>query len=191
MIGSALACVLWGYFLYQGVIDPLGGIKTLWPLFGIANQMLAAIALTLCTVVLFKMKRERYAWVTIVPTVWLVVCTVTAGLAEGVQPEPGRRLRRPRAEVRQRDGGRHRCWRRPRRWTRWAAIVFNDYVDADAGGRCSRRMVVIMVVYGVIHCRQGAGHAADHHDRGRRPAGWRAAMTETLAQHGRGWSASG
>jgi len=80
MIGSALACVLWGYLLYAGVIDPLGGIWTMWPLFGATNQMLAAIALTLCTVVLFKMKRERFAWVTIVPTAWLVICTVTAGL---------------------------------------------------------------------------------------------------------------
>jgi carbon starvation protein len=80
VIGSALACVLWGYLLYAGVIDPLGGIWTMWPLFGAANQMLAAIALTLCTVVLFKMKRERFAWVTIAPTAWLVVCTVTAGL---------------------------------------------------------------------------------------------------------------
>jgi carbon starvation protein CstA len=80
VIGSALACVLWGYLLYAGVIDPLGGIWTMWPLFGAANQMLAAIALTLCTVVLFKMKRERFAWVTIVPTAWLVICTVTAGL---------------------------------------------------------------------------------------------------------------
>ncbi|HEY7581710.1 MAG TPA: carbon starvation CstA family protein, partial [Acetobacteraceae bacterium] len=77
VVGSAIACALWGYFLYQGVIDPLGGIWTLWPLFGTANQMLAAIALVLCTVVLFKMKRERYAWVTIVPTAWLVLCTVT------------------------------------------------------------------------------------------------------------------
>jgi carbon starvation protein len=80
VIGSALACVLWGYLLYAGVIDPLGGIWTMWPLFGAANQMLAAIALTLCTVVLFKMKRERYAWVTLAPTAWLVICTVTAGL---------------------------------------------------------------------------------------------------------------
>src|ERR1700690_1368494 len=77
LVGSALACLLWGYFLYAGVIDPLGGIWTMWPLFGSANQMLAAIALILCTVVLFKMKHQRVAWVTIVPTVWLVLCTVT------------------------------------------------------------------------------------------------------------------
>jgi carbon starvation protein len=69
----------WGYFLYQGVVDPLGGINTLWPLFGIANQMLAAIALTLSCVVLVKMKRERYLWIPALPTVWLVACTLTAG----------------------------------------------------------------------------------------------------------------
>src|SRR5208283_4539186 len=88
LIGSALACALWGYLLYAGVIDPLGGIYTLWPLFGAANQMLAAIALTLCTVVLFKMKRQRYAWVTIAPAVWLVVTTVTAGLEKVFSPDP-------------------------------------------------------------------------------------------------------
>ncbi|WP_372015387.1 carbon starvation CstA family protein [Pseudoxanthomonas sp. 10H] len=80
VIGTAGCVALWGYFLYQGVVDPLGGINTLWPLFGIANQMLAGIALMLCTVVLFKMKRDRYAWVTIVPTVWLLICTTWAGL---------------------------------------------------------------------------------------------------------------
>src|SRR5208337_3497100 len=88
VIGSALACAAWGYFLYQGVIDPLGGIWTMWPLFGTANQMLAAIALILCTVVLFKMKRQRYAWVTIVPTAWLVVCTLTAGLEKVFNANP-------------------------------------------------------------------------------------------------------
>jgi carbon starvation protein len=80
VIATGLCVAAWGFFLYQGVTDPLGGVNTLWPLFGIANQMLAAIALMLCTVVLFKMKRERYAFVTLVPSALLVVVTLTAGL---------------------------------------------------------------------------------------------------------------
>jgi carbon starvation protein CstA len=88
LIGSALSVALWGYFLFVGVIDPFGGIWTLWPLFGTANQMLAAIALTVCTVVLFKMKRERFALVTIAPATWLVVCTTTAGLEKVFSPDP-------------------------------------------------------------------------------------------------------
>jgi carbon starvation protein len=79
LLATGIAVAAWGYFLYQGVVDPLGGINTLWPLFGIANQMLAAIALILCTVVLVKMKRERYAWVTAAPCLWLLICTLTAG----------------------------------------------------------------------------------------------------------------
>ncbi len=79
LLATAICVGGWGYFLYQGVVDPLGGINSLWPLFGIANQMLAAIALTLACVVLVKMKRERYLWIPALPTVWLVCCTLTAG----------------------------------------------------------------------------------------------------------------
>ncbi|CCB63763.1 carbon starvation CstA family protein [Hyphomicrobium sp. MC1] len=79
IVATGIAVFGWGYFLYQGVVDPLGGINTLWPLFGISNQMLACIALLLGAVVLFKLKRERYAWVTLAPATWLGVCTLTAG----------------------------------------------------------------------------------------------------------------
>jgi len=79
LIATGLCVACWGYFLYQGVVDPLGGINTLWPLFGIANQMLAAIALTFACVCLIKMKRDRYLWIPLLPTVWLVICTLTAG----------------------------------------------------------------------------------------------------------------
>ena len=79
LVATALVVLMWGYFVYQGAVDPKGGIYSLWPLFGIANQMLAAVALLLCAVVLFKMKQQRYAWVAIVPAAWLFICTMTAG----------------------------------------------------------------------------------------------------------------
>jgi carbon starvation protein len=79
LLATAICVALWGYFLYQGAVDPLGGINTLWPLFGIANQMLAAIALMLATVVVVKLKRERFVWVPGIPAIWLIVCTLTAG----------------------------------------------------------------------------------------------------------------
>ena len=88
LVGTGLCVALWGYFLYQGVIDPLGGINTLWQLFGVGNQMLAGIALLLCTSVLVKMKRERYVWVTLVPTAWLLITTLTAGVEKIFHSDP-------------------------------------------------------------------------------------------------------
>ncbi|CAI3789844.1 Pyruvate/proton symporter BtsT [Pseudomonas sp. MM227] len=88
VIATAGCVTLWGWLLYQGVIDPLGGINTLWPLFGISNQMLAGIALMLATVVLIKMKRQRYIWVTMLPAVWLLICTTTAGFIKLFDANP-------------------------------------------------------------------------------------------------------
>ncbi|PZQ18745.1 MAG: carbon starvation protein A [Rhodanobacter denitrificans] len=147
LIATALCVACWGYFLYQGVVDPLGGINTLWPLFGIANQMLAAIALTLCCVCLIKMKRDQYVWIPLVPTVWLLICTLTAGfqkvfhddvrigflaharkysdaLAQGQVLAPAKSLD---------DMNR---------------IVFNDYVNAGLAATFMT-IVVIVVVFGI------------------------------------------
>ncbi len=88
VLATAGCVALWGYLLYQGVIDPLGGINTLWPLFGISNQMLAGIALMLCTVVLIKMKRQQYVWVTLLPAVWLLICTTAASLIKLFDANP-------------------------------------------------------------------------------------------------------
>lgn len=155
LIGSALSVTCWGYFLYQGVVDPLGGINTLWPLFGISNQMLAGIALTLCTVVLFKMKRQRYAWVTILPTTWLLICTLTAGLQKVFHPTPSigflahgklfgdavaaGKVLTPAKTIAEM----HR-------------VVLNDYVDASLAF-VFVVVVLSMVVYGVISIRKALG----------------------------------
>ncbi|MFT3966727.1 MAG: carbon starvation CstA family protein, partial [Sphingobium sp.] len=88
IVATGLCVASWGFFLYQGVTDPLGGVNTLWPVFGISNQMLAAVALMLATVVLFRMKRQRFAWVTVVPTAWLLLCTLSAGSLKLLSGDP-------------------------------------------------------------------------------------------------------
>jgi len=152
VVGSALACVMWGYLLYAGVTDPYGGIWTMWPLFGATNQMLAAIALTLCTVVLFKMKRERWAWVTAVPTLWLLVCTLTAGLQKAFSPNPKVGFL-SHAEKFGTALNAQQVLAPAKSLAEMRRIIFNDYLDATMA-MLAVAIVVTVAAYGVVRIRQ-------------------------------------
>lgn len=152
LLATALAVGAWGYFLYQGVTDPLGGINTLWPLFGISNQMLAAIALTLATVILFKMKRQRFAWVTVLPTSWLLICTMTAGWQKMFDADP-RIGFLAHAQIFSDAAARGVVLAPAKSMAEMGRIVFNDRIDA---GLCALFMTALLgiVAYGIGACRQ-------------------------------------
>ncbi|CAJ0884574.1 Peptide transporter CstA [freshwater sediment metagenome] len=157
LAATGIAVTGWGYFLYQGVIDPLGGINTLWPLFGIANQMLAAMALTLCVVVLYRMKRERYAFVAIIPTAWLYICTMTAGLEKIFHDDPRIGfLSHARKFAAALDKG--QLLAPAKTVEEMQRVIFNDYVDA---GLCTIYILLVLSILGFALRAIRAARAAD------------------------------
>ncbi len=150
LTATGLCVAAWGYFLYQGVVDPLGGINTLWPLFGIANQMLAGIALVLATVVLFKLKRERYAWVTVLPTIWLLICTLSAGWLKvfSDNPKVGFLAHAHKYEAAL---AKDEVLAPAKSLVQMQQVVFNDYVDATLAFGFIL-LVVSIVLFGIQAC---------------------------------------
>ena len=147
IVATALCVTGWGYFLYQGVVDPLGGINTLWPLFGIANQMLAGIALTFASVTLIKMKRERYLWVTLMPTAWLIVCTLTAGWQKVFSATPGIGFL-AHANKFSDAAAKSQILVPAKTLDDMQRVIFNDYVDATLAGMFML-VVIATIVFGL------------------------------------------
>jgi carbon starvation protein len=142
LIATVLCVGGWGFFLYQGVTDPLGGVNTLWPVFGISNQMLAAIALMLATAVLFRMKRDRYAWVTMIPTAWLLICTITAGTLKIFSGDPKVGFL-AHADIFSGAIARGEVLAPAKSMAQMHSIVFNDRIDA---GLCAFFMFVVVSI---------------------------------------------
>jgi len=124
VFASALIVAGWGYFLVQGVLDPLGGINSLWPLFGISNQLLAAVALCVGTTLIIKSGKARYAWVTLLPLAWLLTATLTAGWQKVFAVDPRLGFLSHAAALAQQvaDGSMEAG--------RAARLIFNDRLDA-------------------------------------------------------------
>ncbi|WP_414902254.1 CstA-like transporter-associated (seleno)protein [Sphingomonas flavalba] len=155
LAATGLCVAAWGYFLYQGVTDPLGGVNTLWPLFGISNQMLAAVALMLGTVVLFRMKRQRFAWVTMVPAGWLVLCTGYAGLLKlfSADPRVGFLAHAAKFRAALDDGA---LLAPAKDVGEMRRIITNDYVDAGLTA-LFLAVVAAILVFAVRACRDSLG----------------------------------
>ncbi|NWK78073.1 carbon starvation CstA family protein [Aquitalea sp. LB_tupeE] len=147
LVATGLAVAGWGYFLYQGVVDPLGGINTLWPLFGIANQMLAGIALILATVVLIKMQKLRYVWVTALPTLWLLIVTLVAGWQKLFHASPKISFL-AHADKFSAAAAKGEVLAPAKNLAQMQQIIFNDYVDATLTAMFIA-VVVAMLVFSV------------------------------------------
>ena len=143
VISSAMFVAMWGYFLYQGVLDPLGGINSLWPLFGISNQLLAAVALCVGTTVIIKTGRARHAWVTLLPLAWLVTVTLTAGWQKLMSPNPALGfLAKAKALTNALASGALPAGRTAADVRR---MIFNERLDAVVAGAFMLAVVIVLV----------------------------------------------
>lgn len=160
---SIIFVSMWGYFLYQGVVDPLGGINSLWPLFGIANQLLAAVALCVGTTVIIRMGKRQYAWVTITPLIWLVIVTMTAGWEKIFSPLTNLGFLSHAQLMRDAiDAGKFPAAVKTMDDVR--RMLVNDYVDAIVTGFFMLSVVVILIdsirVWFAFDPRRGSAEAA-------------------------------
>jgi carbon starvation protein len=147
LLSSAIIVALWGYFLYQGVVDPLGGINSLWPLFGIANQLLAAVALVVATTILMKMGRLRWIWVTLLPMAWLVIITMTASYQKVFDANPRIGfLAYAKALAAQIAAGKISA----ERIAETHRLIFNQRLDAAVTGVLAA-MILVLIVEALLH----------------------------------------
>jgi carbon starvation protein len=143
LLTSAIIVNFWGYFLWQGVKDPLGGINSLWPLFGICNQLLATVALCLATTIVIKMGRARYVLVTLIPLCWLVAVTFTASYHKVLDPNPRIGFLAHARQLAAAGGN--------------ARLIFNDRLDAAVTGALVVMVAMILVESATVWLRALSG----------------------------------
>jgi carbon starvation protein len=145
ILSSGLVVAGWGYFLYAGVTDPLGGIKSLWPLFGISNQLLAVVALCICTTIIFRTGKGKYAWITMLPLVWLLCVTISGGIIKIFDPSPKlgflSHAAKLKLDLASGIGTAEELEKIP-------TLIFNDYLDAVLGGIFI--LLVLVIVFEAI-----------------------------------------
>ena len=152
-VATLVFVAAWGWFLYQGVVDPLGGINSLWPIFGVANQLLAVIALALGTTILIKMGRARYVWCTLVPLAWLLAVTMTAGGMKIFSADPRLGFLAAAKDF----SGKIAAGGTPAQVAQWERLIFNSQVNAVVTGAFLVLVAIVVIANAQVWWRLLAG----------------------------------